>query len=99
MVSFPDNDVGTCTPLFRYNLAQEYGDLINLHDWYQSFKATTVGSYKTKRKVKQSPASKKMKVTPESEALTQYPLTCSFYSLFSLFPVQPIACDDTQEYD
>ncbi|ONK55746.1 uncharacterized protein A4U43_C10F570 [Asparagus officinalis] len=55
-----------------YNLAQEYGDLINLHDWYQSFKVTTVGSSKTQRKAQKSPASKKMKTAAtESEATTQ----------------------------
>ncbi|KAG1355439.1 putative Origin of replication complex subunit 3 [Cocos nucifera] len=56
-----------------YSLAQEYGDVINLHDWYQSFKATVVSaSTKTKCKLQHSPASKKVKVTPsESEATIQ----------------------------
>ncbi|XP_039121495.1 origin of replication complex subunit 3 isoform X2 [Dioscorea cayenensis subsp. rotundata] len=55
-----------------YKLAQEYGDLINLHDWYQSFKATILGSRsKTKRKG-QSPASKKMKTALiEGDAMIQ----------------------------
>ncbi|XP_020580455.1 origin of replication complex subunit 3 isoform X2 [Phalaenopsis equestris] len=45
-----------------YRLAQEYGDLMNLHDWYQSFKAKVmIPSPKAKRKVQHSPASKKGK--------------------------------------
>ncbi|XP_010918184.1 origin of replication complex subunit 3 [Elaeis guineensis] len=56
-----------------YSLAQEYGDVINLHDWYQSFKATVLSaSTKTKCKLQHSPASKKVKATPsESEATIQ----------------------------
>ncbi|XP_072963402.1 origin of replication complex subunit 3 [Typha angustifolia] len=56
-----------------YNLAQEYGDVINLHDWYQSFKSTiTNASSKAKRKLHHSPASKKSKSTSlESEAVIQ----------------------------
>ncbi|KAM0935310.1 putative origin recognition complex, subunit 3 [Dioscorea sansibarensis] len=55
-----------------YKLAQEYGDLINLHDWYQSFKATILGSRsKTKRKG-QTPVSKKKKTAPmEVDAMIQ----------------------------
>lgn len=65
----------------RYKLAQEYGDLINLHDWYQSFKATILGSRsKTKRKG-QSPASKKMKTALiEGDAMIQYPLLFLLFS-------------------
>ncbi|XP_077242896.1 origin recognition complex subunit 3 [Tasmannia lanceolata] len=45
-----------------YNLAQEHGDLINLHDWYQSFRATVLSSCtKTKHKLQRSPMSKKRK--------------------------------------
>ncbi|XP_038979713.1 origin of replication complex subunit 3 isoform X1 [Phoenix dactylifera] len=55
-----------------YSLAQEYGDIINLPDWYQSFKATVSAGTKTKRKLQHSPASKKVKATPsESEATIQ----------------------------
>ncbi|KAL2982942.1 hypothetical protein AAZX31_12G014100 [Glycine max] len=45
-----------------YSLAQEHGDLINLHDWFQSFR-TIVIQHKNKRKQnsKQSPSSKKRK--------------------------------------
>ncbi|XP_058103828.1 origin of replication complex subunit 3 [Magnolia sinica] len=46
-----------------YNLAQEHGDLINLHDWYQSFKATVSSNPKSKQKMQQSPMSKKRKAT------------------------------------
>ncbi|KAL5837120.1 hypothetical protein ACOSQ3_014289 [Xanthoceras sorbifolium] len=50
-----------------YNLAQEHGDLINLHDWYRSFKSTVLGPRsKRKLKSKQSPLSKKRKNEPES---------------------------------
>ncbi|KAK1307271.1 hypothetical protein QJS10_CPA10g01313 [Acorus calamus] len=43
-----------------YSLAREHGDLINLHDWYQSFKAVvSVSSAKNKRKMPKSPSKKK----------------------------------------
>ncbi|KAI0496419.1 hypothetical protein KFK09_022735 [Dendrobium nobile] len=42
-----------------YSLAQEYGDLINLHDWYHSFKPKVlISNPKAKRKAQHSPASK-----------------------------------------
>ncbi|XP_028552480.1 origin of replication complex subunit 3 [Dendrobium catenatum] len=45
-----------------YSLAQEYGDLINLHDWYHSFKTKVlISNPKAKRKAQHSPASKKGK--------------------------------------
>ncbi|XP_024956421.1 origin of replication complex subunit 3 isoform X2 [Citrus sinensis] len=45
-----------------YNLAQEHGDHINLHDWYQSFKSKVCSSRsKGKHKSKQSPLPKKRK--------------------------------------
>ncbi|KAL2988881.1 hypothetical protein AAZX31_11G108600 [Glycine max] len=50
------------TNVDEYSLAQEHGDLINLHDWFQSFR-TIVLQHKNKRKQnsKQSPSSKKRK--------------------------------------
>lgn len=54
-----------------YNLAQEYGDLINLHDWYQSFKATTGNASRPKSKAGQSPAKKTKAAPQESEATIQ----------------------------
>lgn len=60
-----------------YNLAQEHDDLINLHDWYQSFKTKIlIPRSKSKRKTQHlssSPASKKRKSTSsmENEATTQ----------------------------
>ncbi|KAI3834223.1 hypothetical protein MKX03_030030 [Papaver bracteatum] len=48
-----------------YQLAQEHGDLINLHDWFQSFKAIILppsNTKKGKRKLQMSPLSKKRKV-------------------------------------
>ncbi|PKU71579.1 hypothetical protein MA16_Dca004421 [Dendrobium catenatum] len=45
-----------------YSLAQEYGDLINLHDWYHSFKTKIlISNPKAKRKAQHSPTSKKGK--------------------------------------
>ncbi|KAJ0015141.1 hypothetical protein Pint_20969 [Pistacia integerrima] len=62
-----------------YNLAQEHGDYINLHDWYNSFKSTVLCPInKGKNKSKQSPIPKKRKEMNEpkkqSEASIQYPL-------------------------
>ncbi|XP_065852597.1 origin of replication complex subunit 3 isoform X2 [Euphorbia lathyris] len=59
-----------------YTLAQEHGDLINVHDWYQSFKSLILcSSNKGKRRTKHSPAPKKRKFSTEpakpSEALIQ----------------------------
>ncbi|XP_050225020.1 origin of replication complex subunit 3 isoform X2 [Mercurialis annua] len=49
-----------------YTLAQEHGDLINLHDWYQSFKSVILSSSsKGKPRTKHSPSPKKRKVTTE----------------------------------
>ncbi|PPD83241.1 hypothetical protein GOBAR_DD19831 [Gossypium barbadense] len=60
-----------------YKLAQEHGDLINLHDWYQSFKSIVLCP-NSKRKPRQSPLPKKRKGIKEaesqSEASIQYPL-------------------------
>ncbi|KAL6001819.1 Origin recognition complex subunit 3, partial [Asimina triloba] len=58
---------------------QEHGDLINLHDWYQSFKSTIGGSSsKRKHRMQQSPKSKRRKATHEpvevDEASIEYPL-------------------------
>ncbi|KAK4860318.1 hypothetical protein QYF36_021208 [Acer negundo] len=62
-----------------YNLAQEHGDLINLHDWYQSFKSTVVcPRSKRKQKSKQSPLSKKRKNTTEPENLSEAAIQARF---------------------
>lgn len=69
-----------------YSLAQEHGDLINLHDWFQSFR-TIVIQHKNKRKQnsKQSPSSKKRKdingSADQNEASIQYPLYFPFHSI------------------
>lgn len=68
---------------YRYTLAQEHGDLINLHDWYQSFKATFQNSARKIHKLRQSPLTKKRKdITDESQSKSevslQYPF--SFHS-------------------
>ncbi|KAI5008046.1 hypothetical protein ZWY2020_009094 [Hordeum vulgare] len=52
------------------NLAQEYGDVINLHDWYLSFDG--IINSKGKNKLVGSPSKKKSKATPQqSEAMIQ----------------------------
>ncbi|KAK8713175.1 hypothetical protein V6N13_148398 [Hibiscus sabdariffa] len=50
-----------------YKLAQEHGDLINLHDWYQSFKSIVLCPSGSKKKSRQSPLPKKRKGIKESE--------------------------------
>ncbi|CAK7333701.1 unnamed protein product [Dovyalis caffra] len=69
--------------MVRYALAQEHGDLINLHDWYQSFKSVALcSSNKKKHRSKYSPSPKKRKATTESaqpsEASIQYPIMSTF---------------------
>ncbi|KMZ74713.1 Origin recognition complex subunit 3 [Zostera marina] len=47
-----------------FTLAQEHGDLVNLHDWYESYKSIILSSRtKARRKFNKSPASKKGKVS------------------------------------
>jgi origin recognition complex subunit 3 len=56
-------------------LAQEYGDVINLYEWYQSFKTVLTSASQTPKKKRHlSPASKKAKTLPppENEAQIQY---------------------------
>uniref|UniRef100_A0A6V7QXP7 Uncharacterized protein n=1 Tax=Ananas comosus var. bracteatus TaxID=296719 RepID=A0A6V7QXP7_ANACO len=51
-----------------YSLSQEYGDVINLHDWYQTFKVTiSTPTSKSRKRLHNSPASKKLKTTPTTE--------------------------------
>lgn len=66
--------------LSRYILAQEHGDIINVHDWFQSFKAILVNpSIKARSKSKHSSTPKKKKNTEHSDsysaAAIQYPLS------------------------
>ncbi|WOL14309.1 origin of replication complex subunit 3 [Canna indica] len=62
-----------------YHLAQEYGDLINLQDWYHSFKETVLSaSNKVSRQLQRSPMSKKVKpAVSEPEASIQLFITLS----------------------
>ncbi|KAK0593294.1 hypothetical protein LWI29_034421 [Acer saccharum] len=61
-----------------YNLAQEHGDLINLHDWYQSFKSTVLcPRSKRKQKSKQSPSKKRKNLT-EPENLSEAAIQARF---------------------
>jgi origin recognition complex subunit 3 len=55
------------------NLAQEYGDVINLHDWYTAFEGIIKSTNsKAKRKSYSSPSKKKSKPTPlETEGMIQ----------------------------
>ncbi|KAJ1401469.1 hypothetical protein SESBI_28748 [Sesbania bispinosa] len=67
-----------------YSLAQEHGDLINLHDWFQSFRTIVLQhTNKRKQKSKQSPLPKKRKdmngSDDQNEASIQYPLYFPFY--------------------
>ncbi|KAK2658426.1 hypothetical protein Ddye_004959 [Dipteronia dyeriana] len=63
-----------------YNLAQEHGDLINLHDWYQSFKSTVLCP-RSKRKQKSKQAlSKKRKNLTEPENLSEAAIQARFCS-------------------
>ncbi|CAM8965297.1 unnamed protein product [Rhodiola kirilowii] len=51
-----------------YTLAQEHGDLINLHDWYQSFKTIINPIFKDKSKKKKASTPKKRKAREEEPA-------------------------------
>ncbi|MCL7043992.1 hypothetical protein MKW94_030790 [Papaver nudicaule] len=65
-----------------YQLAQEHGDLINLHDWFQSFKAIILPPSNTKqgkRKLQMSPLSKKRKVTTtEAQSISEASIQARF---------------------
>lgn len=62
-----------------YTLAQEHGDLINLHDWFQSFKTIVLHpSKKGKHKSKQSPLPKKRKAMNESENKSEASIQARF---------------------
>ncbi|XP_023873190.2 origin of replication complex subunit 3 isoform X1 [Quercus suber] len=62
-----------------YTLAQEHGDLINLHDWFQSFKTIVLRpSKKGITKSKQSPLPKKRKNINESENKSEASIQARF---------------------
>lgn len=70
-------------------MAQEYGDVINLHDWYQSFRGI-VGQQTVKdrnrSKVSPSPKKRKTAIEPQkkiTEASIQYP----FYFKMTILPL------------
>lgn len=56
-----------------YTLAQEHGDLINLHDWFQSFKASISSSGNKGLKKLASPKKRKENTSSQnnSDALLQ----------------------------
>ncbi|KAA3457286.1 origin of replication complex subunit 3 isoform X1 [Gossypium australe] len=60
-----------------YKLAQEHGDLINLHDWYQSFKSIVLCP-NSKRKPRQSPLPKKRKGIKEGESQSEASIQARF---------------------
>ncbi|KAL4353622.1 hypothetical protein GQ457_06G015420 [Hibiscus cannabinus] len=61
-----------------YKLAQEHGDLINLHDWYQSFKSIVLCPSGSKKKSRQSPLPKKRKGIKESENQSEASIQARF---------------------
>lgn len=62
-----------------YTLAQEHGDLINLHDWFQSFKTIAIPpKRKAKCKLKQSPLPKKRKESNDSENKSEASIQARF---------------------
>ncbi|KAK6243731.1 hypothetical protein QUC31_010140 [Theobroma cacao] len=61
-----------------YNLAQEHGDLINLHDWYQSFKSVVLCPSSSKKKSRPSPLPKKRKDINESENRSEASIQARF---------------------
>lgn len=84
-------EVAKCsTHAFRYTLAQEHGDLVNLHDWFQSFKTVVANPIikGKQRKGKQSPLPKKRKDANENEnkneATIQYPTLFLIFCMASL---------------
>ncbi|KAH0707886.1 hypothetical protein KY289_012962 [Solanum tuberosum] len=82
------NSGGTLSPSMHdtsimYTLAQEHGDLINLHDWFQSFKASISSSGNKGLKKLASPKKRKENTSSQnnSDALLQYPFISSAFSL------------------
>ncbi|XP_076894381.1 origin of replication complex subunit 3-like [Bidens hawaiensis] len=62
-----------------YTLSQEHGNLINLHDWYQSFKAVILQkTVKDKQKSKVSPSPKKRKIAAEPQNITEASVQARF---------------------
>ncbi|XP_030533048.1 origin of replication complex subunit 3 [Rhodamnia argentea] len=62
-----------------YSSCQEHGDLVNLHDWYHSFKRILLfPNSKRRHKLKQSPLSKKQKFTDDSEKLSEVAIQSRF---------------------
>lgn len=62
-----------------YSLAQEYGDLINLHDWFQSFKrVVSHPQAKGNHRTKQCPTPKKRKDKPSVESKSDASIQARF---------------------
>ncbi|KAL5710627.1 Origin recognition complex subunit 3 [Ranunculus cassubicifolius] len=61
-----------------YTMAQEHGDLINLHDWFQSFKSTVLRPHSKAKSKIQSPSSKKRKLPMETEDITDASIQARF---------------------
>ncbi|KAD6796673.1 hypothetical protein E3N88_07569 [Mikania micrantha] len=62
-----------------YTLAEEHGNLINIHDWYQSFKAIILQkAVQVKHKSKVSPSPKKRKTAIEPQNITEASIQARF---------------------
>nr|XP_043615646.1 origin of replication complex subunit 3-like [Erigeron canadensis] len=62
-----------------YILAQEHGDLINLHDWYQSFRAIIFQrTMKERNRSKVSPSPKKRKTMAEPQNIKEASIQARF---------------------
>nr|XP_043613593.1 origin of replication complex subunit 3-like [Erigeron canadensis] len=62
-----------------YTLAQEHGDLINLHDWYQSFRAIIFQrTVKERNRSKVSPSPKKRKTMAEPQNIKEASVQARF---------------------
>ncbi|PIN08727.1 Origin recognition complex, subunit 3 [Handroanthus impetiginosus] len=62
-----------------YSLAQEHGDLINLHEWFHSFKAVVSQPVpQAKKRLRQSPSPKKRKRSKEPQTKSDASIQAEF---------------------
>ncbi|CAA7406491.1 unnamed protein product [Spirodela intermedia] len=61
-----------------YHLAQEHGDFVNLHDWYNSFKTILTSRRDSRRKVKGSSTPQKASAGPPTSDLTEASIQARF---------------------
>ncbi|CAN4075363.1 unnamed protein product [Withania somnifera] len=84
------NSGGTLSPYMHdtsimYTLAQEHGDLINLHDWFQSFKASISSSGKKGLKKLASPKKRKDNTYPQKVLMHSFSILFYLFSIFLIF--------------